>query len=181
MEIHPAIPSPSHPVTSRPGLPAEGERRLPVDSFEEFDVPDEFCTPGQVMTRDEVVRILSARDAEVRAHEDAHLRAAGTFAQGGPVFTTTRGPDGRHYAIGGKVSIDVSEISGDARATAAKMKQVHRAAMAPDSHHSAADLSVAAQALQNLARAEQEMQSHEAGADGFRLPRAYGRDESSPR
>ena len=179
MEIRPAATPSAHPLPLRTGAPVEPKTAPPADSFEEFELPDEFCSPGQVMTREEVVRILSARDAEVRAHEEAHLRAAGVFAQGGPTFTTTKGPDGRHYAIGGKVFIDVSEIAGDPRATAAKMKQVHRAAMAPDSHHSAADLSVAAQAQQKLATAEREMQELE--VDGFRLPRSYGSEEPRSR
>ncbi|RMD64917.1 MAG: hypothetical protein D6824_03380, partial [Planctomycetota bacterium] len=51
---------------------------------------------------------LRARDAEVRAHEAAHLSAAGGLAKGGPSFETQVGPDGKAYAVGGEVSVDTS-------------------------------------------------------------------------
>lgn len=47
------------------------------------------------------------RDQEVRAHEQAHQRAGGQYA-GSPTYSVTRGPDGRSYAVGGEVQIDVS-------------------------------------------------------------------------
>jgi hypothetical protein len=52
---------------------------------------------------------LKSRDTEVRNHENAHQSAGGQFA-GSPSYTYQAGPDGRRYAIGGEVSIDVSEM-----------------------------------------------------------------------
>ncbi len=51
------------------------------------------------------------RDREVRAHEMAHLAAAGGLASSGATFTYQHGPDGVSYAIGGEVKIDTSSGS----------------------------------------------------------------------
>src|SRR4051812_8023143 len=67
---------------------------------------------------------LKARDTEVRNHENAHQSAGGQFA-GSPSYTYQAGPDGRRYAIGGEVSIDVSPEK-DPAATIAKMESVRR-------------------------------------------------------
>ena len=56
------------------------------------------------------VRELSARDREVRAHEEAHANVGGRYA-GSPTYSFQRGPDGKQYAVGGEVSIDVSPIA----------------------------------------------------------------------
>ncbi len=55
------------------------------------------------LTEDErrILNQLKARDAEVRAHEAAHLAAAGPHANGAPTFEYETGPDGRQYATGG--------------------------------------------------------------------------------
>lgn len=99
---------------------------------------------------------LQAGDREVRAHEAAHLAAAGGIALGGAHFKFQRGPDGQLYAVGGDVSIDVSPISGDPAATVQKAEQIRRAALAPV-HPSSQDLSVAAQARQMAAQAQAEL------------------------
>ncbi len=97
------------------------------------------------------VEELKRRDAEVRQHEAAHKAAAGPHASGGPSFEFQAGPDGRRYAVGGEVQIDTSPVSGNPRATIAKMQQIRRAALAP-ANPSAQDRSVAAQS----AKAERE-------------------------
>ena len=111
---------------------------------------------------------LAATDRQVRAHEAAHLAAAGALAQGGANFTTVRGPDGQMYAIGGEVSIDVS-AARTPEATIAKAEQIRRAALAP-ADPSAQDYRVAAQAAQLLAQAQRELAAAQSasgdGADG---------------
>lgn len=109
----------------------------------------------------EVAR-LQARDREVRSHEQAHKAVAGSHARGGPKYSTTRGPDGRSYAIEGSVSIDTSAIPGEPEKTLAKMQQVRRAALAP-SEPSSQDARVAADAAQkaNEARLEIAKESRE--------------------
>ncbi|HJA79804.1 MAG TPA: catalase [Candidatus Desulfovibrio intestinavium] len=96
---------------------------------------------------------LKARDAEVRAHERAHMAAAGEHAVGGPQYDYQTGPDGRQYAIGGQVNIDTSAVPGDPEASEEKARQVRRAALAPG-QPSAQDMQVAAEAsrLENQSR-----------------------------
>jgi hypothetical protein len=92
----------------------------------------------------------------VRAHEQAHLAAAGRYARGGAQFTYQVGPDGKRYAVGGEVPIDVSEVAGDPRATLQKAVATRRAALAP-AHPSRTDLAVASQAARLATKAHQEL------------------------
>lgn len=103
------------------------------------------------------LRELRQRDAEVRAHEKAHMAAGGQYVAGGPSYEYQQGPDGRQYAIGGHVSIDASAIPDDPEASAAKARQVRRAALAPG-EPSAQDRAVAARAAAQEARASREQQ-----------------------
>ena len=92
-----------------------------------------------------IVQELKKTDTEVRQHEMAHIAAGGRYVTSGASFQYKRGPDGVNYAVGGEVTIDTSEIPGDPRATADKMRQVRRAALAP-AHPSAQDRKVASKA-----------------------------------
>ncbi len=103
-----------------------------------------------------IVQDLKKRDREVRAHEAAHLGAAGPYASGGPSYTYKRGPDGRQYAVGGEVKIDTAEVSGDPAATLQKARVIRRAANAP-ANPSSQDRRVAAQAAAMEAEALQEL------------------------
>lgn len=98
---------------------------------------------------------LASRDREVRAHEQAHAAVGGVHA-GAPSYTYGRGPDGKSYAVGGEVGIDVSPVSGDPEATLRKMDIVQRAALAP-AEPSGQDRSVAAQAQSQAAMARVEL------------------------
>lgn len=113
---------------------------------------------GKPLSDDEQKQVtaLKRRDDEVRRHEAAHLASAGGNARGGPVFDYQTGPDGRRYAVGGHVDIDVSPVSGNPQATLAKMQQVQRAALAP-ADPSGQDRAVAAQAASAAAKARQEL------------------------
>lgn len=95
-------------------------------------------------TEQQLVDALRARDREVRDHEEAHARVGGEFA-GEPSYSYQTGPDGRQYAVGGEVPIDVSPVPDDPEATIAKMDVVKRAALAP-AEPSTADRRVAAEA-----------------------------------
>ena len=103
-----------------------------------------------------LVEELRRRDREVRAHELAHLAAAGPHARGGAKFSYQVGPDGRRYAVGGEVPIDVSEVPGNPRATLHKAQAIRRAALAP-AHPSSADHAIAAKATRLEAKAQQEL------------------------
>lgn len=114
------------------------------------------------------LRELKQRDAEVRAHERAHMAAGGQFVNGGPHYTYQKGPDGKQYAIGGHVDIDVSAVPGDPEATQQKADQVRRAATAPG-QPSGQDRQVAAEAAAmsaEAARDEQRANRREADEQG---------------
>ncbi len=102
-----------------------------------------------------VIEQLKARDREVRAHEQAHVAAAGGLAQGGPSYTFQYGPDGQAYAVGGEVNIDTS-AGRTPEETIAKAKQIRAAALAP-ADPSGQDRAVAAAAAQLEAQAQQEI------------------------
>ncbi len=101
------------------------------------------------------IRELQMRDREVRAHEAAHAAAGGSYA-GTPSYSYERGPDGRTYAVGGSVSIDMSPIPGDPQATLQKAQQIRAAALAP-AQPSAQDMKVAQKAQTMAAQARGEM------------------------
>ncbi|WP_445947508.1 putative metalloprotease CJM1_0395 family protein, partial [Shewanella sp.] len=101
------------------------------------------------------VNQLSKRDTEVKTHEQAHAAVGGVHAQS-PSFTYEKGPDGKRYAVDGEVQIDVSVVNGDAQATLNKMMKVYSAAMAPV-QPSMADIRVAAEALQKMNAAREEL------------------------
>lgn len=103
------------------------------------------------------VNELQQRDQEVRSHEQAHKSVGGSLA-GSASYTTTKGPDNRHYAVGGEVSIDTAPVHGDPEATAEKARQIRSAAMAPASP-SAQDMHVASQAAQMESKARMEKAS----------------------
>jgi hypothetical protein len=120
---------------------------------------------GEVLTDDELRQIeqLASRDREVRAHEQAHLSAAGNRATSGASFTYTDGPDGQRYATGGEVSINTSPVHGDPEATLRAAELIQRAALAPASP-SAQDRQVAAaaNAMAQVATVELSQQQAEA-------------------
>ena len=106
------------------------------------------------------IKKLAARDQEVRRHEEAHARAGGQYA-GAPSYTFERGPNGKAYAVAGRVSIDVSPVSGDPQATIDKMEVVKRAALAP-AEPSAQDRQLAGRAEAERLKAQAELQTERA-------------------
>lgn len=155
----PALPG-DQPVTQ-----ADPTAAASTEQAEDGEGPD-----GLTEEEQKVVRELQARDAEVRRHEAAHAAAGGQYA-GSPSYTFQRGPDGRQYAVGGAVPIDVSPVDGDPEATIRKAEQVRRAALAP-ADPSGADRAIASQAnaLAAAARAElaaeRSAETREAAAGG---------------
>ncbi|MCF6187207.1 MAG: hypothetical protein L3J49_06990 [Desulfobulbaceae bacterium] len=115
-------------------------------------------SPAQLTPEEQqAVLQLKQRDIEVKAHEAAHLANAGQYAAGGPSYTYQTGPDGRRYAIGGEVPIDVGKEKTPEQ-TLQKMRIVRRAAMAP-ANPSSADRSIAAAAGMAEAEALREINS----------------------
>lgn len=108
------------------------------------------------------LRELQETDRKVRAHEAAHLAAAGGLAVSGASFTLTRGSDGRYYATGGEVSISTSE-GRNPQDSLARAQQIRAAALAP-ADPSAQDYRVAAQAARMEASARQALAAQQSEA-----------------
>lgn len=103
----------------------------------------------------DVLEQLKVRDRQVHQHEAAHQAVGGRYA-GAASYSYKQGPDGTPYAVGGEVSIDMSPVAGEPKATIQKMQTVRAAAMAP-ADPSAQDHSVAAQATQILLQARAKL------------------------
>jgi len=110
---------------------------------------------AQELANQQQISALQKRDQEVRTHESAHAAVGGSVT-GAPSFSFERGPDGKNYAVNGEVSVDLSPVSGDPRATIAKMQKVHAAALAPI-NPSSQDKRVAAAATKTIASAQSEI------------------------
>lgn len=131
----------------------QGERGEREDSPERRQQSEQEQQQQQAEQRE--ISELQARDQEVRTHEQAHATVGGRYA-GAPSYEYQQGPDGKRYAVGGEVQIDLAPIPGDPAATIQKMQQVKAAALAP-AEPSAADRSVASTAQQRLIAAQAEL------------------------
>lgn len=123
------------------------------------------------------VQELKRIDAKVRAHEQAHLAAAGQYAQGGISYETVKGPDGERYAVAGEVSLDTSKADSPRR-TIQKMRQVKSAALAP-ANPSPQDRSIASQAARKLNQARQEQAQDSSGNNSRRSERVSAEDSTA--
>lgn len=132
----------------------------------EFGVPEKDSSPSRTgsknsanpanVANDDMVSELQSIDIEVRAHEAAHMAAGGSHITGGATYSYQTGPDGKQYAVGGEVGIDISPVPGNPQATITKMMMVRAAALAP-ANPSPQDLAVAAAAAQMEANARAEL------------------------
>lgn len=139
--------------TNGPDQKAQQESTLKADDSE---LTNNKKT-GELSDSDlKVVSELKQRDAQVRAHEAAHLAAAGGIATSGASFEYQQGPDGIRYAIGGEVNIDTSPVPGDPAATLRKADIIRRAALTP-AEPSSQDMQVAASATAMAAQAQTEL------------------------
>lgn len=117
------------------------------------------------------VEELKKRDQEVRAHEQAHKAVGGALA-GSIHYVTQTGPDGKAYAVGGSVPIDLSTIPDDLDATIRKMQRAQAAALAPG-EPSSADRQIAAEAAATMAQAQVDIAKK-------RFEKMQGNGESAP-
>ncbi|MFO1367743.1 MAG: putative metalloprotease CJM1_0395 family protein [Marinagarivorans sp.] len=185
---HTPAAAPSGKEKREPG--AIGQKGVPLEPVSDQDKRKQARQAAEEkIAQAELAQLkqLSARDREVRAHEQAHKAVAGSY--GGAIhYEYERGPDGNRYAVGGEVSIDTAPESSP-EATLAKARVIQRAASAP-AEPSDQDRAVAAeasqmeqQALQQLA--QERLDAHSQGEpsnstshDG--AARKVGADESAP-
>jgi hypothetical protein len=135
----------------------EGQATEVEGEEEAADPSAEKSVSGEVLSKEESAEVqkLKARDQEVRTHEQAHVAAGGQYIRGGITYDYQKGPDGRSYAVGGHVDIDLSEEDSP-EATITKMRQVQRAALAP-AEPSGADRAVASAAASKEQQAQAEL------------------------
>jgi hypothetical protein len=146
---------------SRPGTDADAstaaDKQSAVDraaTAERQRAARKAAGPPRLTPEQEVeVAELRRRDAEVRAHEAAHAAAAGALG-GGASFDYATGPDGRSYAVGGEVPVEMAP-GRTPEETIRNAAQLRAAALAP-AEPSAQDRAVAAEAeaMEAAARAE---------------------------
>lgn len=131
------------------------------DAVESAGDEEESEDPNELTESElELIERLEARDREVRAHEQAHLSAAGDLAKGPPSYDYQVGPDNKRYAVGGSVQIDTSK-GRTPQETITKAERIKRAALAP-AEPSTTDRNVAAKADRLKAEARQELRTEQA-------------------
>lgn len=155
--------TPTQQVSAGPAARAEGQQSAtdkPADD-KKATQPGATSSTGEPLSKDQEkqVRDLKKRDAEVKAHEQAHAAVGGAYASA-PQYTYTKGPDGKKYAVGGEVQIDTSP-ERTPEATMRKMDVVIAAALAP-AEPSSQDRAVARQAQQQRQEAQAAMQQQQA-------------------
>ncbi|MBP0482730.1 putative metalloprotease CJM1_0395 family protein [Sagittula salina] len=133
---------------------AEG-RKADAQALAKQTTVEEGKAPARPEAETRMIAKLKTRDREVRAHEAAHASIGGAHA-GSVSYTYQTGPDGKRYAIGGEVPIDVSPVAGDPEATITKMQQIKAAALAP-AEPSSADRRIAATAEAARAKAQADL------------------------
>lgn len=156
MEINVQAPTPPS-FSSQSARRVDIPRRtsLPAQQGEDARAKEKQAEKEKQQQDQEVLRQLRSRDREVRAHEAAHVAAAGRYVASGPSYTYQRGPDGNSYAIGGEVRLDtLREAEPDKQLD--KSETVRRAALAP-AQPSPQDFSVAANATRSAAQARLEI------------------------
>lgn len=142
---------------SERGSSQEETKNNASEQDKDAQVSDTKASNGQALTEQQLdeIKLLAARDREVRTHERAHAVTGGALT-GSPSYTYEKGPDGRRYAVAGEVSIDASPVPGNPEATIRKMEQVRQAALAP-AEPSSQDRKVAAMASQTIAQSRVEV------------------------
>ncbi|AGH47521.1 putative metalloprotease CJM1_0395 family protein [Paraglaciecola psychrophila] len=152
------------PLTYEKPVPQSGQQLntqndASKDNGQDASAGKENAEDKQQQQAEQQLTELKQRDAEVRAHEQAHASLGGQYVSP-PQYEYERGPDGRRYAVGGEVSIDISEASTPEE-TIRKAQQVKAAALSP-AVPSAQDLRVASEATQITLEARTQIASAKA-------------------
>jgi hypothetical protein len=125
------------------------------------------------------VEQLKQRDREVRAHEMAHVAAGAGVVTSGASYSFETGPDGRRYAVGGEVGINVSP-GRTPEETLSRAEKIRAAALAP-ADPSGQDRQIAARAASMAAEARVELATRSRDEDAAGPAQAYRVAESGGR
>jgi hypothetical protein len=153
-----SVPVSTSQAISRLATPAGEKQATKSNEQQQTETDFNKAKIASTLSEQELKQVqeLKTRDREVRAHEAAHLAAAGSLAIGSASYSYQRGHDGVQYAVGGEVSIDTSAVAGDPEATLGKAQRIRSAALVPV-QPSSQDLNVAAQAAQLAVQARAEI------------------------
>lgn len=132
---------------------------------QQFGTGEDAQSEGEQLTQQEQQEVseLKTTDAQVKAHEHAHLAAAAGLKTSGPNYEYETGPDGKKYAVAGDVNISY-QASSDPEVNLRNAQQLRAAALAP-ADPSAQDRKVAAQAEREIAQARQEILEEQNNAE----------------
>lgn len=184
---HPQAVAPIVEITLTTNNPQKNPEKSKLEAAEKTEL--EKAKEGsdlknsQELTEEEEKQVqdLKQRDTEVKAHEQAHAAAGGSYASA-PSYEYETGPDNKQYAVSGEVQIDSAAIPNNPEATIRKMDVVIRAATAP-ADPSSQDKSVASQAQKTRAQAQaqlsQQKSSEENGEDDENSLTASASDETT--
>lgn len=140
---------------------AGADAAKPNDSSAAAKSGDAAPAPGQLTEAEKrVVAELQQRDREVRNEEQRHAATAGQFG-GQPQYVFKRGPDGKMYAVEGKVPINVT-VSGTPEDQEKALRRVQAAAVSVQSPSSGDTRAVAGAAAALVAQDGKQPQSSEA-------------------
>ena len=145
--------TPIHPVSGR-------YRRSSIRSVQAVSQRIEHVKEQMRLGKRLATERLKSIDAQVRAHEQAHVALLNGYAQGGPNYIYVLGPDGQLYAVGGSVDVDLRPIPGNPEATIRKARILRRASFGP-TQPSAQDFRVAAAAYRMEMEAKRELAREE--------------------
>jgi hypothetical protein len=116
--------------------------------------------PGQLSPEEKrTIAELQQRDREVRNEEQRHAATAGQFG-GQPQYVFKRGPDGKMYAVEGKVPINVT-VSGTREDQEKALRRVQAAAVSVQSPSSGDTRTVAGAAAALVAQDNKQPQTSE--------------------
>lgn len=123
----------------------------------EVQKPGDKKSNGEELSEEEKRQVekLRQRDQKVRAHEQAHLSAAGGLAMGGAHYAYQNGPDGKQYAVGGEVGLKVPDAPTPEEDLQIAVR-LERAALAP-ADPSPQDRAIANQARRKASQARREI------------------------
>ena len=151
MQVRSRVPADEAGARGTPAVstPAETARASAAASGAGYEVrkPEIARNPDDLTAAERAaVDRLRQRDSQVKQEEKAHAAAAGASA--GPIsYTYQMGPDGRQYAVGGSVSVRMSNPSGDPAKLAEAAARLSTAANAAH-NPSSADLAAARRGYQ---------------------------------
>ena len=145
------------PASSRDVTPSS-RHRTPEPGRESSDAATGAKSDASGRLQQDTVDIqkLDQPGTDIGRYERSHLAVAGMAIRGGPHHEYRLGSDGRVYALGGEVSLDLNTGTGNSQKSLAKMEQVPRAALIPANHPSIGDHWGAALARYDVQRADLE-------------------------